>query len=230
MMGMGVKRMSSKKSNSKYDPETNEFKTYTVTSTQEVGDFEVTTSIETPGQPTVVNPTVFVETGTGPEQSVPYPPNGPEVQTITGADNLIFGDDMRVQYGDNLTQTEKFRMYPSKWIFVTFQREGIHCWPGAKDLPGVEFLANPHRHLFKFRVEVQVFHDDREIEFILFKRELEKLYGDGILELDYKSCEMIADELAKYIKDHYPGRFMKIEVSEDGENGAVGYYEGLIKV
>jgi len=230
MMGMGVKRMSSKKSSSKYDPETNEFKTYTVTSTQEVGDFEVTTSIETPGQPTVVNPTVFVETGTGPEQSVPYPPNGPEVQTITGADNLIFGDDMRVQYGDNLTQTEKFRMYPSKWIFVTFQREGIHCWPGAKDLPGVEFLANPHRHLFKFRVEVQVFHDDREIEFILFKRELEKLYGDGILELDYKSCEMIADELAKYIKDHYPGRFMKIEVSEDGENGAVGYYEGLIKV
>ena len=229
-MGMGVKRMSSKKSNSKYDPETNEFKTYTVTNTQEIGDFEVTTSIETPGQPTVVNPTVFVETGTGPEQSVPYPPNGPEVQTITGADNLIFGDDMRVQYGDNLTQTEKFRMYPSKWIFVTFQREGIHCWPGAKDLPGVEFLANPHRHLFKFRVEVQVFHDDREIEFILFKRELEKLYGDGILELDYKSCEMIADELAKYIKDHYPGRFMKIEVSEDGENGAVGYYEGLIKV
>jgi uncharacterized protein YqgQ len=222
--------MSSKKSNSKYDPETNEFKTYTVTSTQEVGDFEVTTSIETPGQPTVVNPTVFVETGTGPEQSVPYPPNGPEVVTITGADNLTFGDDMRVQYGDNLTQTEKFRMYPSKWIFVTFQREGIHCWPGAKDLPGVEFLANPHRHLFKFRVEVQVFHDDREIEFILFKRELEKLYGDGILELDYKSCEMIADELAKYIKDHYPGRFMKIEVSEDGENGAVGYYEGLIKV
>ena len=229
-MGMGVKRMSSKKSSSKYDPETNEFKTYTVTNTQEIGDFEVTTSIETPGQPTVVNPTVFVETGTGPEQSVPYPPNGPEVQTITGADNLIFGDDMRVQYGDNLTQTEKFRMYPSKWIFVTFQREGIHCWPGAKDLPGVEFLANPHRHLFKFRVEVQVFHDDREIEFILFKRELEKLYGDGILELDYKSCEMIADELAKYIKDHYPGRFMKIEVSEDGENGAVGYYEGLIKV
>ena len=253
-MGMGVKRMSTKKSSSKYDPETNEFKTYTVTNTQEIGDFEVTTSIETPGQPTVVNPTVYVETGTGPEQSVPYPPNGPEMIvtptvsgtidaiadayniagadniTFTAGDNITFGDDMRVQYGDNLTKTEKFKMYPSKWVFVTFQKEGIHCWPGAKDLPGVEFLANPHRHLFKFRVEVQVFHDDREIEFILFKRELEKLYGDGILELDYKSCEMIADELAKYIKDHYPGRFMKIEVSEDGENGAVGYYEGTIKV
>ncbi len=247
---MGVKRMSTKKSNSKYDADTNEFKTYTVTNTQEVGDFEITTSIETPGQPTVVNPTVYVETGTGPEQAVPYPPNGPEMivtptisstidaindaYNIAGAEDISFGDDMRVHYTpaseENLTQTEKFRMYPSKWIFVTFQREGIHCWPGAKDLPGVEFLANPHRHLFKFRVEVQVFHDDREIEFILFKRELEKLYGDGILALDYKSCEMIADELAKYINDHYPGRFMKIEVSEDGENGAVGYYEGTIKI
>ena len=245
-MGMGVKRMSTKKSSSKYDPETNEFKTYTVTNTQEIGDYEVTTSIETPGQTEVitsskppyqtmvVNPTVFVETGTGPEQSVPYPPNGPEISLPYGAPDIVVTPDdaYNIAGADNLTitQSEKFRMYPSKWVFVTFQKEGIHCWPGAKDLPGVEFLANPHRHLFKFRVEVQVFHDDREIEFILFKRELEKLYGDGILELDYKSCEMIADELAKYIKDHYPGRFMKIEVSEDGENGAVGYYEGTIKV
>ena len=237
--------MSSKKTNDGYNPDTNEwdFNEVRTKDAQEyqkndfhgnpitqlelttVGDFEVTTSISTPGQTvTVVNPDW-----------------NPEVHdiddtiTISGAidamsDAYSFGDDLRVQYTDNLTQTEKFRMYPSKWVFVTFQKEGIHCWPGAKDLPGVEFLANPHRHLFKFRVEVQVFHDDREIEFILFKRELEKLYGDGILELDYKSCEMIADELAKYIKDHYPGRFMKIEVSEDGENGAVGYYEGLIKV
>jgi len=245
MMGMGVLTMSSKKTNDGYNPDTNEWdfnevRTKDAQENQEkdfrgnpitqlelttVGDFEVTTSISTPGQTvTVVNPDW-----------------NPEVHdiddtiTISGAidamsDAYSFGDDLRVQYTDNLTQTEKFRMYPSKWVFVTFQKEGIHCWPGAKDLPGVEFLANPHRHLFKFRVEVQVFHDDREIEFILFKRELEKLYGDGILELDYKSCEMIADELAKYIKDHYPGRFMKIEVSEDGENGAVGYYEGLIKI
>jgi len=245
MMGMGVLTMSSKKTNDGYNPDTNEWdfnevRTKDAQEYQEkdfrgnvitqlelttVGDFEVTTSISTPGQTvTVVNP-----------DWNPEVPSNDDTITISGAidamsDAYSFGDDMRVQYTNNLTQTEKFRMYPSKWVFVTFQKEGIHCWPGAKDLPGVEFLANPHRHLFKFRVEVQVFHDDREIEFILFKRELEKLYGDGILELDYKSCEMIADELAKYIKDHYPGRFMKIEVSEDGENGAVGYYEGLIKV
>ena len=70
-------------------------------------------------------------------------------------------------------------------------------------------------------MQLQVFHDDREVEFILFKRELEKLYGDSVLEIDHKSCEMLAEDLAKYVDDHYPGRKMKISVSEDGENGAI---------
>ena len=127
---------------------------------------------------------------------------------------------------DPSPNVNKFKMYPSKWIFVTFQREGIHRWPDAEHMPGIEFLAHPHRHMFHFRVELQVFHDDREVEFILFKRELEKQYESGTLQLDYKSCEMMSDELGVYIQHHYPGRFMKIEVSEDGENGAVSYYSG----
>ena len=112
-----------------------------------------------------------------------------------------------------------------KSIFVTFQKEGLHRWPDAINFPGVEFLANEHRHMFHFRVDMEVFHDDREVEFILFKRELEKLYGDGAMEIDYKSCEMLGEELAKYIISHYPGRQVKIEVSEDGENGAIIYYD-----
>ena len=67
-------------------------------------------------------------------------------------------------------------MKNNKRIFVTFQKEGLHKWPDAIDHPGVEFLANEHRHMFHFRVDLQVFHDDREVEFILFKRELEGLY------------------------------------------------------
>ena len=105
----------------------------------------------------------------------------------------------------------------NKKIFVTFQKEGIHKYPNAPE--GVEFLQYPHRHMFHFRVEIDVFHNDRDIEFILFKRELENLYSDGTLELDYKSCEMMADDLAKQIKDKYPGRRLSIDVSEDGENG-----------
>ena len=110
-------------------------------------------------------------------------------------------------------------MTSKQHIWVTFQKEGLHKWPDATQHPGVEFLANEHRHMFHFRVDLQVWHDDREVEFILFKRELAGLYDKGTLELDYKSCEMMADELADYIKLQYPNRDLIVEVSEDGENG-----------
>jgi hypothetical protein len=104
-----------------------------------------------------------------------------------------------------------------KSIWVTFQKEGIHKYPDAPD--EVDFLRYPHRHIFKFKVQIDVEHDDRDIEFFIFKRWLESLYQGNILQLDYKSCEMIADDLAKKIKDKYPGRRLAIDVSEDGENG-----------
>ena len=113
----------------------------------------------------------------------------------------------------------------SKSIFVTYQREGIHKYPAAENMPGIEFLANPHRHMFHFKITLQVFHDDREVEFILFKRELERQYDQGTLQLDYKSCEMMADDIASYIMAHYPGRDLTVEVSEDCENGAICFYE-----
>ena len=108
-----------------------------------------------------------------------------------------------------------------KTIWVTFKKEGIHKYPAALEDPNladVSFLGYPHTHMFHFKVWIEVFHDDRDIEFIQFKRWLESLY-QGKLELDYKSCEMIADELADQIQTKYPGRQVRIEVSEDGENG-----------
>ena len=108
-------------------------------------------------------------------------------------------------------------------IYVQFRKEGIHCYPDAPE--GVEFLRHNHRHEFHFKVSIEVFHDDRDIEFILFKRELERLYSHGgVLRLDYKSCEMIADDLAGYIQKTYPGRALIIDISEDGENGCVCAY------
>ncbi|NDG33016.1 hypothetical protein EB118_23485 [bacterium] len=115
---------------------------------------------------------------------------------------------------------------PKKMIWVTFRKEGIHCYPAAATDPklktgdeyDVSFLATPHRHIFHFQVYIEVFHDDRDIEFIQFKRWLEKLY-QGILELNFKSCEMIAEDLHAVITDRYPNREIWIEVSEDGENG-----------
>lgn len=119
-------------------------------------------------------------------------------------------------------------MQNNRWIWVTFTKEGIHKYPAALTDPGlatggpddVSFLGYPHRHIFHFKVKIQVVHSDRDIEFIQFKRWLESMYADGTLQLDYKSCEMIADELALRIHEKYPGRDLVINVSEDGENGA----------
>ena len=124
---------------------------------------------------------------------------------------------------------ERVKTAARRQIWVTFQKEGIHCYPAAATDPklntageyDVSFLANPHRHIFHFRVSIDVFHNDRDIEFIQFKRWCESLYnGSGsVLELNYKSCEMIADDLYLQIAARYPNRAVSIEVSEDGENG-----------
>jgi len=111
----------------------------------------------------------------------------------------------------------------SRMIYITFQREGIHKYPAALTDPALEFvqfLGYPHRHIFHFKVGISVEHNDRDIEFILFKRWVESLYGDGTLELDFKSCEMIAEDLYAVINARYPNRTVSIDVSEDGENGA----------
>jgi hypothetical protein len=119
---------------------------------------------------------------------------------------------------------------PNKMIWVTFRKEGIHKYPAAATDPNlatgdeydVSFLANPHRHIFHFRVWLSVTHNDRDVEFIQFKRWLERLYSsnESVLSLDYKSCEMMSDELYTHISQKYPDREVWIEVSEDGENGS----------
>ena len=120
-------------------------------------------------------------------------------------------------------------------IWVTFRKEGIHKYPAALTDPklatgdeyDVSFLGYPHRHIFHFKVQIEVFHDDRHLDFIQFKRWLENLYKGDILQLDYKSCEMISDDLYTQINNKYPGRFVIIDVAEDGENGSQKIYPNI---
>jgi hypothetical protein len=117
-------------------------------------------------------------------------------------------------------------------IWVKFQKEGIHRYPAALTDPklatgdeyDVSFLGHPHRHIFHFKVYLEVFHDDRDVEFIQFKRWLENLYNKGTLELNHKSCEMMADDLYGQISSKYTDRKVWIEVSEDNENGCIKQY------
>jgi len=125
---------------------------------------------------------------------------------------------------------DKIREHAKRMIYVTFQKEGIHRYPDAANDPrlaDVSFLANEHRHIFHFNVAIQVFHNDRDIEFIQFKRWLESLY-QGTIELNYKSCEMISDDLYEQIASRYPNRDITITVSEDGENGATITYNNVV--
>ena len=88
-------------------------------------------------------------------------------------------------------------------VVITFQIEGCHYWLSAEETePVVSFLSFPHRHMFHVKVYKPVYHDDRDIEFICFKREVisymtEKYYNkdSNMLEFRGMSCEMIAAEI-----------------------------------
>lgn len=105
-------------------------------------------------------------------------------------------------------------------VWVKFDKVGFHRYPDAPD--EVAYLRDLHRHIFKFQVQIEVHHDDREIEFHMLKNWLTGLYEGGALEVDYKSCEMLAQELMDKIIAKYDcsNRMVSVDVSEDGECGA----------
>lgn len=107
-----------------------------------------------------------------------------------------------------------------KYIIVNLEIEGTHHWPEAIDIqPEVAFLSYFHRHIFKITCKKMVEENDREIEFILFKRMIIKYINDKYFEVDIcnfgrSSCEDIALELLNYFD------LDSCIVMEDGENGA----------
>lgn len=123
------------------------------------------------------------------------------------------------------------------FIFVTFQKEGIHCFPQALEdqafktgeWDDVSFLGYPHRHMFHVKLYVEVFHDDRDIEFIQLKRWILSQFDNGTINFNSKSCEMISDDLYNLVINKYPNREIKIEVSEDNENGSYTEYANISK-
>lgn len=102
-------------------------------------------------------------------------------------------------------------------IFVTTQKELIHHYPTAPD--AVDYLKNRHRHIFHFKVYIEVHSDDRELEFIMFKHYIDSILPKDGTDINSSSCEMLAEWMYNAIKKIYPNRTMRIEVSEDGENG-----------
>ena len=108
-------------------------------------------------------------------------------------------------------------------VIVRLQVDGMHNFPKAAELfPEVGFLSILHRHIFHIEAKKEVFHDDRDVEFIMFKRDLQ----DYLKQMYYKpdmrthmfgamSCEMIA----KIILNQF--NCTAVTVWEDLENGAI---------
>ena len=108
------------------------------------------------------------------------------------------------------------------YIIIKTQFEAVHCWPDCphKD---VSFLRNYHRHIFHIEVKKQVEHGNREIEFIRFKRKIDKhiqtlkITLGGIDSENYigsLSCEQMAESILKVFNAY------SVKVFEDNENGA----------
>jgi len=111
-------------------------------------------------------------------------------------------------------------------IVISTIFKATHNWPEAKHDPDVEFLSYPHRHRFIVKMFLQVTHSNREFEFFKMELQLRKFILNNIIEdcegvistVGSKSCEMMAFQ----IRDYFDAT--RVEVWEDGENGAVVSY------
>lgn len=106
-----------------------------------------------------------------------------------------------------------------KTIGVKTSVEGFHAFAKAVEVfgPEIDFLAIRHRHNFGVEMELEVFHNDRDKEFILLQREVKAyLYNKYGMPCEFgnMSCEAIAEELLNEFDA------LKVKVDEDGENYA----------
>lgn len=121
--------------------------------------------------------------------------------------------------------------YYKSRIFCTLRVPGFHFWPNPPE--PYKYLGVLHRHEFHIRLDIGVRIENREIEFIELKHMLSEWldhnfhsdsHGGVGLFFGGRSCEMIAVEIAQWAYaalDLPRGTKLVVEVSEDGENGAV---------
>lgn len=100
---------------------------------------------------------------------------------------------------------------------MTWHAAGFHAWPLAAGPRS--YLAARHRHVFHFRVELDVYHDGRDVEFHDLLDDCRAMTPINV-EWDDRSCEAIGHVLLDALERRWPGRHPAVTVSEDGECGA----------
>lgn len=106
-------------------------------------------------------------------------------------------------------------------IIVRYTAPGWHFWPHPPDHRA--YLAYRHRHLFYVEVVIQVFDDDREIEFHDVLDFARSKFDGG--DLGSLSCEHMARGLLTMLQYQYgEKRRMSVTIYEDNEvGGRVSY-------
>ena len=111
-------------------------------------------------------------------------------------------------------------MSKTKLIIVRGQYEYIHRYVNAPQ--EVMYLRNKHRHVFNYEVELEVYHNDRELEFIMVKHDIDSYLAERYVNwTDETSCEQMAECIGLYLQTkHGFERKLTVSVFEDNENGA----------
>ena len=105
------------------------------------------------------------------------------------------------------------------FITVKNQFDDIHCYPNAPE--EVNYLKNLHRHTFMLESKIEVFHEDRELEFYMVKDFIDSIIPELKQLVSAKSCENIAVFILNSLKNKYgSNRYYEISCSEDGWNKA----------
>lgn len=121
---------------------------------------------------------------------------------------------------------------PITTVVVRHEVIGFHHWPGAKGQRA--YLSSRHRHKFFIEVELEVFHDDREVEFHDLLDNVRDYFAGIGEEWGSSSCETAAYGVAANVRDHLAHlgvptgmveaipreRTMTVSVFEDNECGA----------
>jgi hypothetical protein len=104
---------------------------------------------------------------------------------------------------------------------------GFHCWPEASQFAGeeVRFLETQHRHTFHVKVELEVSHPDRAVEFFVLQKRIDEIISTlwpsspmGYL-LGRRSCETMCEEIIDALRINHPTDTIAIEIWEDDEVG-----------
>ena len=111
-------------------------------------------------------------------------------------------------------------------IIINTSFPAIHAWPDCS-IEEVSFLLFPHRHIFHVVIKIPVSHDNREVEFIKAKMDLDAFIDEMLKNqnLGKMSCEMIINYLFTKCHFYTPTPPSYICVMEDNENGAEVYFD-----